>query len=163
MSNESTHPFVTYLESLRDGPDARAALANLRRGLGQEPGTVITMYPYVVPRLPLSPKPWEETCYYLIASLFAYHPETGGTGNLAEAFRQAAQNVSDTTAIERRFVALLASHPDDLPFYLRQAVSFLKSKKIPINWHQLMIDVLAWGHPENYVQKRWARDFWRNV
>ena len=67
---------------------------------------------------------------------------------------------SDNTAIERRFVALLAAHPDDLDFYLRQAVSFLRSKEVPVNWQQLLSDVLAWSHPERYVQKAWARAFW---
>jgi CRISPR system Cascade subunit CasB len=55
---------------------------------------------------------------------------------------------------------LLAAHPDDLDFHLRQAVSFLKSRDVPVNWHQLLSDVLAWGHPERYVQRRWARAFW---
>jgi len=98
--------------------------------------------------------------YYLIAALFAYHPGSGGTGNLGDAFAQTLDPGGDSTATERRFAALLAAHPEDLPFYLRQAVSFLKSKEVPINWHQLFFDLLAWDHPDGYVQKRWARAFW---
>jgi len=73
------HPFVEYLESLRDD---RAALAALRRGLGQPPGTVASMYPYVVRWLGDDTPPWQEAAYYLIAALFAYHPAEGGTGNM---------------------------------------------------------------------------------
>ena len=66
----------------------------------------------------------------------------------------------DDTAIERRFVALLAAHPDDLALYLRQAISYLRSKEVPVNWQQLLVDLQAWSHPDQYVQKRWVRAFW---
>jgi CRISPR system Cascade subunit CasB len=154
---ERKHPFVEYLESLRDD---RAALAALRRGLGQPPGTVADMYRYVVPWLSDDAPPWREAAYYLIAALFAYHPDAGGTGNMGRHFARARDPQRDNTAIERRFTALLAAHPDDLDFYLRQAVGFLKSKEVPVNWHQLLSDLLGWGHPDRYVQQQWARAFW---
>jgi len=152
-----THPFTTYLEGLRDD---RAALAALRRGLGQSPGTAASMYPYVVRWLSQDTPPWQETAYYLVAALFAYHPAEGGTGNMGDHFARARDPQGDDTAIERRFTALLAAHLDDLDFYLRQAISFLKSKEVPISWHQLLSDLLAWDHPDRYVQQRWARAFW---
>jgi CRISPR system Cascade subunit CasB len=154
---EKTHPFVEHLEDLRND---RAALAALRRGLGQAPGTVADMYRYVVPWLPDDAPPWREDAYYLVAALFAYHPDTGGTGNVGRHFAHTRDPQGDDTAIERRFTALLAAHPDDLGFYLRQAISFLKSKEVPVNWHQLLPDLLSWGHPKRYVQKAWARAFW---
>ena len=154
---EKEHPFVIYLETKRDD---RAALAALRRGLGRPPGTVPDMYRYVVPWLADDAPPWREDAYYLIAALFAYHPKDGGLGNMGDHFAQARDPQGDSTAIERRFTALLAAHPDDLDFYLRQAVSFLKSEEVPVHWHQLLADVMAWGHPERYVQQRWARAFW---
>ena len=154
-----THPFITYLEGLRGD---RAALAALRRGLGQPPGTVADMYRYVVPWLPDDSPPWREAAYYLIAALFAYHPDAGRIGNMGHHFARTRDPQGHNTAIERRFTALLAAHPDDLGFYLRQAVSFLKSKEVSVNWHQLLSDVMAWGHPDyrDRVQKNWARSFW---
>jgi CRISPR system Cascade subunit CasB len=154
---DNPHPFITYLEGRRDD---RAMLAALRRGLGQPPGTVVDMYRYVVPRLPKDAAPWLEHAYYLIAALFAYHPAEGGSGNMGDHFARARDPQGDDTAIERRFTALLAAHPDDVDFYLRQAVSFLKSKEVPVDWHRLLRDILNWGHPERYVQKAWARAFW---
>jgi len=153
---EKTHPFVEHLERLRDD---RAALAALRRGLGQPPGSVADMYRYVVPWLP-DDAPWLEHAYYLVAALFAYHPDSSPARNMGDHFARTRDPQGDDTAIERRFTALLAAHPDDLDVYLRQAVSFLKSKEIPINWHQLLPDLLAWDHPERYVQKAWAHAFW---
>ena len=156
---EKTHPFVTYLEGLRDAGN-RGALAALRRGLGQSPGTVHDMYRYVVPWLGADISRTREAAYFLIAALFAYHPDAGGAGNLGTSFAHARDPQGENSAVERRFTALLSAHTDDLPFYLRQAISFLKSKETPVNWHQLFSDILAWDHPQGYVQKQWARAFW---
>ena len=150
-------PFVSYLEKLRED---RGALAALRRGLGQPAGQAREMYRYVVPWLPAEAGGQREAAYYLVAALFAYHSDPGGSGNLGQAFRRTLDPTGDNTATERRFTALLTAHPNDLPFYLRQAISFLSSKDIPVDWHQLFADVLHWGHPDGYVQKQWARAFW---
>ena len=157
------HHFVTYLETLSED---RAALAALRRGLGQPPGTVPDMYRYVIRRLPKEayPNSWAEQTYYLIAALYGLHPASGAGRNLGDHFAKTLDpNPDYNEAIERRFTALLTAHPDDLPFYLRQAISYLKSKDVAVNWHQLMWDVRDWGHPERQhrVQKRWATQFWR--
>jgi CRISPR system Cascade subunit CasB len=154
---QEPNPFISYLETLRDN---RAALAHLRRGLGRPPGTVADMYRYVVPWLTADAPPWREQAYYLVAALFAYHPATGGRGNLGDHFRRLRDPQGEDPAIERRFNALLAAHPDDLDTYLRQAVGFLRSSEIPVNWHQLLADVMAWGHPDKYVQWAWARSYW---
>lgn len=157
--------FITYLETLTED---RAALAALRRGLGQPPGQAPEMHPYVIRFLPREayPNTWAEQSYYLVASLYGLHPEKGTGENMGSHFAQTLdrQNPDNNQPIERRFTALLTAHPDDLAFYLRQAVSFLKSRKEPVavNWHQLMDDVLKWGDPYKQpgVQKRWARAFW---
>lgn len=159
MAKNEDHYFISYLESLRDRED-RGALAALRRGLGEKPGSMPAMYPYVVPKLPQQVKPWQEKAYYLVASLFAYHPKAGGKGNMGTHFAATTTPQNENTAVERRFTSLLAAHPEDLPFYLRQAVSYLSSKDVPINWNQLFVDIQAWGHLDRYVQKRWARAFW---
>lgn len=159
------HDFVTYLQSLEED---RAALAALRRGLGQPPGSVPDMFPYVIRLLPDSVRPgsWEERCYYLIAALYAYHPHSAPDGNLGDHFaRTLDSNQDHNAATERRFTALLTAHPDDLHFHLRQAISFLRSKdEVPVNYHQLMWDLRDWGHPDRRVrvQQRWATQFWRS-
>jgi len=152
------HPFVTYLESLAE-KENRGALAALRRGLGQPPGTVAEMYRYVIPFLPDDPKPWQENAYYLVAALYAYHPDATPYGNVGKHLAN-TRSEGGEDALERRFTALLAAHADDLPEYLRQAVSFLKSKDQPVNWHQIIRDLQTWGHPDRFVQKQWANAFW---
>jgi CRISPR system Cascade subunit CasB len=162
------HPFITYLETLKED---RGALATLRRGLGQPPGTVSDMFRYVVPQLPggAYPGSWTEKTYYLVASLFALHPEGISEGNLGNHFADLRDPDPDKNdALERRFTALLTAHPEDLHIYLRQAISFLRSKeegnKGKVNWHQLMWDVSQLGNPEKApsIQKYWANAFWRS-
>lgn len=154
MEKESA--FVTYLEGLKDD---RGKLAALRRGLGVPPGTCAAMYPVVAVRLPRDCQKYEEERYYLIASLFGFHPSSSGKGNTGDHMRRASGN-KITQAVERRFTGLLATHWEDLPNQLRQAISFLKSKDEPVNWHQLFTDLKHWGHPERFVQRNWANAFW---
>ncbi len=157
MNQPEPHPFIRYLQKLADGQD-RGALASLRRGLGQPPGTVADMYRYVEPYLGADAR-YKESAFYLVATLFALHPKSTNEGNMGRHLA-ATRSEGGEDALERRFTALLAAHPDDLPEYLRQAVSFLKSKEIPINWDQLLRDLQGWGREDRVIQKKWARSFW---
>ena len=156
---EKTYPFVEHLIAINQRED-RGALAALRRGLGQPPGTSYEMYPYVVPWLPNDAPRWREDAYFLTAALFAFHPLAGGVGNVGTHFARARGQDGDNTAIERRFSVLLATHPEELPDHLRQAISYLRAKDIPVNWHKLFTDIQQWGHHTGFVQREWARAFW---
>jgi len=150
--------FVEHLQGLAQRQD-RGALAALRSGLGQPNLVAAPMHPHVVPFLDPEGE-WEDWRYYLVAALFASHPESTGSGNLGESFR--ALNLKAASASgEARFIALLSAHRDDLPGLLRQAVGLLRSHDVPVNWAQLLRDLRAWDHPDQYVQRRWARSFYR--
>ena len=155
--SDVTHPFVEYLEKLRENED-RGALAALRRGLGQPVGATHEMYRYVVPWLGEQSSTAQEERYFLVAALFAYHPQAGGTGNLGASFARTRTPQGDDTATERRFTALLTAHREDLPFYLRQAISFLQAKDVAVDYHQLLRDLGVWER--GYVQRNWAQAFW---
>jgi len=158
MTEPTIHPFIAHLQSLAADQE-RGALAALRRGLGRPPGTAPEMYRYVEPFLPQKHSAIMETAYYQVAALFAWHPKSTGEGNMGAHMAKTRSEGGDD-ALERRFTALLAAHPDDLADYLRQAVSFLKSKEIPINWNQLFWDLQKWSDEDHIVQKRWASAFW---
>jgi CRISPR system Cascade subunit CasB len=153
------HPFIAYLEGLRDR-EQRGALAALRRGLGRRPGDAAEMFPYVVPWLPEQVSRLQEEAYYLIASLYATHAAATERGNMGDHFAALRASGKSEEALERRFTFLLAAHPDDLSYHLRQAVSLLKSGEVAVNWNQLFIDMQWWTHPDRFVQRRWARSFW---
>jgi CRISPR system Cascade subunit CasB len=160
--------FVAQLERLeRDGD--RATLAKLRRGLGKPLGFAPERDGWVIARLPDSLSDRALEAYCLIASLFALHPQSGGTRSLAASFaswhekeRQQLGKASGERLdnIDRRFAALLNSDADDLPNRLRHVVSLLKANEVPVNWAQLLRDLLYWDDQDRSVQVRWSRHFW---
>lgn len=161
MSEENKqHPFITYLEGHADD---RAMLAELRRGLGRTPEESPGMFQYVMPFVHEHTSRWEETNMYSIASLFALHPVSAAKGNIGEHLHSYVLAVGDDAATTRRFVQLLRQDRPSLDIPLRQHISILRSKEIPVNWHQLMFDLNYWDHPNRFVQKRWARGYWRPV
>jgi CRISPR type I-E-associated protein CasB/Cse2 len=100
---------------------------------------------------------------YIIGSLFALHNVHADSGNIGRHFRAMGKQGEDPPAnVERRFLALLASDKDELPDALRQAVTLLKSKSVPVNWFQLAHDVQRWQFDEgrDQVRKNWSRSFW---
>lgn len=154
--------FVEYLCRLAAGEN-RAPLAALRRGLGKPPGTTPEMFRYVEP---LAPQDYRADDYYLVAALFALHPENTATGNLGTtlaALRQQGGHDGEDS-LEKRFVALLNAHGDDLPEHLRHAISLARSKAVPVpvpvNWSQLLYDLHYWDHEDRFIQRQWAREYW---
>jgi CRISPR system Cascade subunit CasB len=148
--------FVKRLEGLKESKD-RAALAKLRRGLGKKMGTP-EMYPYIVPFL--SSNEWQHENYFLIASLFAFHPEPSPRGwTMGTVFRHIAEG-SESESVEKRFIHLMSADAEDIGEYLRHAISLAKSKRVGVDYHQLLSDLNFWDHPDRFVQLRWAKDFW---
>jgi CRISPR system Cascade subunit CasB len=156
----SENAFIARLRELAARED-RAALAALRRGLGQPPGAAAEMHPYVMPFLlpKEGPWTWRHQCFYIIAALFAMHPDPGGSGNLGETFRRIRIRAgADNDSVERHFIALLKCHRDDLFDHLRHAVSL--AKDVPVNWEQLLKDIRNWDSDDAWVQREWSRAFW---
>jgi CRISPR system Cascade subunit CasB len=166
---------IWKLEALRDGdnPLNRAKLAALRRGMGQPPGAITEATRVVQGMLDEDAPEWVETTLSVIAPLFALHPkayEGEPYRNMGNHFRDLVDPEADEMprSVERRFMVLLTSEPDDLPDALRQAVTLLKSKDVAINWQRLCDDVQLWLRPgpegeaqRHNVRQRWARSFWR--
>ena len=166
----------------KDNPD-RAVLADLRRGLGEFPKIHPFMYRHIQFYLPsYAQHGWHQKAHYLTAALFALHPyamsdqekdekdQPKPWKNLGHHFsqivRKEAQENRNVETIERRFTYLLAAHPNDLHFHLRQAISFLSSKdsEFKINWYRLLSDIQDWNDLDRRakVQENWAKQFWRN-
>lgn len=157
---EGVESFIHWLVT-RAGED-RAVRAALRRGLGQPPGYAPEMLMHMAPRVQGMPE-WQERAAYIVASLFALHPKNTDTGNMGD--HMARLRGKNDDALERRFGVLLAAHSEELDVYLRQAVTMLEQKDIPVNWLQLFKDISGWGHPDIQAQVRraWANSFYRRV
>lgn len=157
--SEKTSAVVDYLLKHTDD---RAMLAALRRGLGQPPGTVADMFPYVMSFIAENDYYDRELSVYQTAALFALHPSHTDEGNLGTHLRAYAKMVGDDTATERRFTQLLRLRRGSMDAHLRQHIQILKAKGIPVNWHQFYRDLCYWSHPDHFVQRQWAGAFWRN-
>ncbi|MHC1771729.1 MAG: type I-E CRISPR-associated protein Cse2/CasB [Flexilinea sp.] len=159
-SEEKLSPLIKFLIGLTSEKD-RGTLAELRRGLQYPPGQAVEMYRYIARYVPNEYRgKQKEKIYYLIAALFAYHPLNTAEGNFGNHMAITANLAGNPVSTERRFTILLNANIEDLPGYMRQAVSLLKSKDIPVNWEELMSDLLRWGLPEKYIQRKWANAFW---
>ena len=156
-------PFIAELERLlgSDGNRREAGtLAKLRRGLTEHQGDRdVWVYGHLG-----GVSPEQEEPAALVASLFALWHQGGRThqhtpNSFGDSYGR-LRAVTGSESVEKRFATLIDSHPDDLPARLRHAVTLLRSKDIPINWEQLLWDLLCWGAEKRPVQRRWARDFW---
>jgi CRISPR system Cascade subunit CasB len=166
--------FVNHLRHLADPkrPD-RGALAQLRRGLIQDAGIDFLMSPHVAPFLTERDSDWTVACFYQVAALFAWHQESMAPQehpwqrNLGVSFRQLKRELTggkeeEPASLRLRFVALLRADRADLFQHLRQAISLLRTKGIPVDWAQLLHDIIRWDDLDQTAQKAWARSYWSN-
>ncbi|MBV6512999.1 MAG: CRISPR-associated protein Cse2 [Ignavibacteriaceae bacterium] len=154
--NGETHAgrFCSYLRTLSED---KAAMSALKRGAAHQPGEYPPQFRYIVPFIP---EKSSELPYFLTATLFGIHPQDASSGSFGTAFKRIYLDTG-SDSIELRFNALLQAREEDLPYHLRNAVSLLASRDISVNYTELFDAIRNWSHPDKFVQKRWAKDFWR--
>ncbi len=144
--------FIERLSQLGTGERAR-----LKRCSGQtlnearETALFYSILPNGVPQ-------YKENIYFLIATLYAMAESTMAERDLGTSLRL-AQNPKNRKGLDRRVQILLDSDESQLPFRLRQAVHYLKSQQVTINWQKLLEDLLWWSSENHSVQRRWARSY----
>lgn len=142
----------------------RAALASLRRGLGEPPGSVTDMYA-AMPQLVFSLSQSRKHAVFIVGALFGLNWQAPAIDR-GEPFPKALKVTERSESYEKRIQALLRSDFESLPTYLRHAVAYIKSKRdvrgaaIPVDWAQLIRDIARWEHPDRYVQQQWAEAWW---
>jgi CRISPR system Cascade subunit CasB len=135
-------------EKARFKRNAGRTLAESRNVLG----LFFQVLPYGVPKS-------QEEIYFILATLFPL-AEGGGKGNLGTSlYRARDPNRQENPGLDRRVEVLLDANREQLRFRLRQAIRYLESQRVTINWPQLLKDLLAWEHPKRYVQENWARSY----
>jgi CRISPR system Cascade subunit CasB len=163
--SDHAQSFIAHLSELVE--QDRGALAQLRRGLGFAPGAFPRAYPYVerfVGPDRDANDPWRKALY-LVAGLFALHPQHREGETLAAALGHLART-RESGSIEQRFVALLGAGPEGLPNLLRQVVSLLAADGLAYDHVRLLDDLGIWLRPfdsegRDRIRQRWARDFYR--
>ena len=158
--SERREKFVDHLTGLDAG-----ALAVLRRSLAKEPGKDPKAFPYVEPFVAKAPS-WTRKAYYLLAGLFAWGAVREGERFKAKGYPLGGavfklyERRDQSPSVEQRFIALLDSDEEELPFRLRQMISLIKSEEIPLDWERLLQDIEQWGAESRWVQERLAREFY---
>lgn len=144
--------FIGRLANLDAGERAR-----LKRCSGQtlnearETALFYSILPGGVPQ-------YKENIYFLVATLYAMAESNTAERDFGASLRQ-AQNPNNRKGLDRRVQILLDSDENQLPFRLRQAVHYLKSQQVKINWQKLLEDLLWWSSENRSVQRRWARSY----
>ena len=174
--------FVGHLHGLvKRAPDdgtARAALAELRRSAANPAGRYGALR-IVGQHVPDDARGDALDAYLLTAELFGIYAAGGSamseTGRMKKGRRSLGASarlvngrrvsgqgdaVDENEGITRRFQALLALPLEDVPDELRRFLRLLRSHDAPVDFFQLLRDLLAWDHPDRFVQQRWARDYW---
>ena len=159
QQTKKAHKSERFIKDLQNHAEDRGLLAALRRGVGKVPGSEPNMYPYMMKWVANEKDEWREATYFMIAALFAFHPQsTNKNENLGHHYAQAGENEAN----ERRFITLLNAPPDILYRYLNHAIRFLKTKEILINWQQLFWDISNWEDPDTRleIQRKWGKGYW---
>ena len=181
---EST--FVGYLRQLyrrahnkqRSDGAARAALAELRRS-ALDPSRRYHALGIVGDLIPGDVRGSRLDAYLLTAELFAVYaaggtdmpdlsqlPQRqttlGASARLVNARKknQKGDFVDVNNGITRRFETLLVLPIEDLPDELRRFLRLLRSKNAPVDFYQLLRDLLRWNDFDRRVQQTWARHYW---
>jgi CRISPR system Cascade subunit CasB len=144
--------FMKRLAKLDTGERAR-----LKRCAGQtlnearETALFYSILPHGIPH-------HKENIYFLIATHYAMVENTTTEGDFGLSLNQ-ARNENNHKGLDRRVEILLDSDENQLPFRFRQAVHFLQSQRVKVNWQRLLEDLLWWDSESRNIQRRWARSY----
>lgn len=157
-------------------PVVARTLAELRRGLGREPGTVPEMWPHYTQLTVDGRLSRRLRAEHLALSLFGMHQQSHTQAmhqpgkSLGRALREFHQETreappgSDTTAnaVDKRLAALAtATSFPELAEHLRGVVSLLGSRDIALDYDRLYTTLVRWQDPKRrgQVVRRWGSDY----
>lgn len=151
-------------------------LAELRRGVGREPGTVPEMWPHYTQLTVDGRLSRRLRAEHLAVSLFGMHQQSHSQpmhqpgrslGRALREFHQVTRETSpgsDATAdaVDKRLAALAtATSFPELAEHLRGVVSLLGSEDISLDYDLLYVSLLRWQDPERRGRevRRWGADY----
>ena len=182
MSNEmrkavyaETAKRINRLLNKRETGNGKAALANLRRGIGLKPGEIPELWGEVFRSMPeemysRSGLPTAaEWAIYIALTTFALHQQGQADEmnkeqrSLGRAVGMLCAEPDDEERLLRRFRQVItASDMTELSYYLRGLIQLLKAKGIALDYAQLASDLYEYQFTSSRqrVQLRWGQDFY---
>lgn len=178
--------YTSWIEQVsREDPGARSALrSGVRRGINEVP----RMHRLVATWLPRNRQAseQEQQAYYAVAAMIADQPRSSYTASadpgpdagkpaamrrygasLGAAFALAItqspgreREMREGTA-ERRLNLLTRQSTSGLHRHLPAAVRYLRDLDVPVDWAQLLDDLIAWPVHSGQISRRWLQDYYR--
>lgn len=169
---------IERLLNVRETGSGKAALANLRRGVGRKPGELPEIWGEIFAGMPeemysRSGEPTAaEWAVYIALTTFALHQQ-GQTEAMHKEKRSFGRAVGilcpnpegdDAERLLRRFRQVVtASDMTELSYYLRGLIQLLRADGIALDYARLASDLYDFQFPASRqrVQLRWGQDFYR--
>lgn len=168
---------IEYLLRCRETGGGKAALANLRRGIGKAPGELPELWGIIFRDMPETlmsqygePTP-AEWAIYTAMTMFALHQQ--GTAepvhtekiSLGKAYGKLRKEQSDDEEerlLRRLNQVVTASDMPELSHYLRGVIQLLRADGIGLDYAQLASDLYLYQSPQTRlrVQLKWGQDFY---
>ena len=160
--------------------EARAALANLRRGVGRRPGELPQLYGELLQDMPeemysAGSKPsYAEWAVYMALTLYAMHQQGKDvkTDNmnrenvsLGNAASELVADNDDTERIWKRLYAVASSADmQEMSSHIRALIKLLRDKDIPLDYPQLAKDLYFYqlsDESAEHIRLKWGQDFYK--
>ena len=166
---------INRLLQNRETGSGKAALANLRRGIGLTPGELPEIWGEIFNGMPAemysrSGKPTAaEWAVYIALTTFAMHQQGQADAmhkekrSLGRAIGMLCKEPDDEERLLRRFRQVItASDMKELSYYLRSLIQLLRTGGIALDYAQLASDLYEYQSlaSRQRVQLRWGQDFY---
>ncbi len=168
---------LKYLQSISESGAGKAALAQLRHGVGKRPGELPALWGSIFDKIPeelLGKK--EASCaewaVYTALTLYALHHQGNPDDvyqkdiSVGRAAGELVKNDDDTERIVNRLNTIVtATSPNDLAYHLRGLIQLIKSSDIKLDHALLAKDLYLFNNNEiaDSIKLRWGRDFYRKL
>lgn len=163
---QTTIDVVDLLIEFQSKPEThRAAMAQLRRCLIENPADLVKAYRYLNGTFANVSDSWQSRIYCLCVALFAIQKKHKTSFekypvNLGSSLRKLKYTEDYGDSFDDRFELLLQAEPEQLPIVLRSFFQMLARTDITVDYARLITDLLNWNSPDKHTQIQWARSFW---
>ncbi len=164
----------------RSKPETRAALANLRRGVGHKPGEVPQLYGEFLEDMPGemysegNGPTYAEWAVYMAVTLYALHQQSKDIHennmnqeniSLGEAAARLVADKDDRERIWKRFYVVATSDDmQEMSYHLRGMIQLLRDKDIPLDYPRLAKDLFLYQcsrESADHIRLTWGQDFYK--
>lgn len=172
---------INSLTNSLDSNRTKAQLAQLRRGIGKQPGEIPELWGMFLQDLPEElmskrGKPtYAEWAIYTTLTLFALHQQghrntsmyaSGEENRLGRAVRKLINNEDDEERIRLKLSLVSdSSDMEELSYRLRTIIRLLSASNIELDYTDLAVDLFQFQFEDSAdkVRLKWGEDFYRYI